>query len=597
MESQLGSRDTAHENVTAASPQMQRVHRWTRPFGEMNDEDVVRVLEHRPFSAMCARPEDAHQRRFMSFNVPITIFGIVKNDCRFRSIRSGEFVLRKNDYGNSAFIVLDGKLRCFVHSDVPEPWLGRSQSKMLGFPAAVGNMIKSSLFPNPPEYRSEKYGKGPEQEIGAKVSQAQLEELLDESKFRSETYVPGDLFGESGAMYRTPRSATVIAEEPSVLLEMRWQGLRDLMHISDAFSEHVDSLYRERTLQGRQRLPAEFDQLPNDRLPEIEFETYGKFDEWSYDYLSLSPDERQKVVESEQIIVEEGTYPNSVVVVASGFARESRRQGSGHQTLSYLASSQVFGFAEAYHNWKNPENAIPWQRSLRAIGYAHVLKIPIHLVEDFVLPSMEAKGECKGIANSLAERPEQRGFSSARDRIEGDAMEFFVENRLINGRQTMLIDMDRCTRCDDCVRACASVHDGNPRFLRQGRMYQHLVAANACMHCADPVCMIGCPTGAIHREQTHGQVVINEESCIGCSTCYQNCPYDAIRMVPIRDRSGSFFLGAAGPDRGKPIYKATKCDLCIDQPTGPACVRACPHDALVRVDMRDAKVVSAHVDS
>ena len=36
-----------------------------------------------------------------------------------------------------------------------------------------------------------------------------------------------------------------------------------------------------------------------------------------------------------------------------------------------------------------------------------------------------------------------------------------------------------------------------------------------------------------------------------------------------------------------PILKATKCDLCIDQLGGPACARACPHDALVRMDMRD----------
>ena len=39
--------------------------------------------------------------------------------------------------------------------------------------------------------------------------------------------------------------------------------------------------------------------------------------------------------------------------------------------------------------------------------------------------------------------------------------------------------------------------------------------------------------------------------------------------------------------RGAPVMKATKCDLCIDQPGGPACQRACPHDALERVDMRD----------
>ena len=43
---------------------------------------------------------------------------------------------------------------------------------------------------------------------------------------------------------------------------------------------------------------------------------------------------------------------------------------------------------------------------------------------------------------------------------------FLVEHRFVNGTASMLIDLDRCTRCDDCVRACAVAHDNNPRFVR-----------------------------------------------------------------------------------------------------------------------------------
>jgi len=110
------------------------------------------------------------------------------------------------------------------------------------------------------------------------------------------------------------------------------------------------------------------------------------------------------------------------------------------------------------------------------------------------------------------------------------------------------------------------------------------MVANACMHCADPVCMLGCPTGAIHRVREGGQVAINDETCIGCATCATNCPYDNIRMVDIRDKSGNFVLDE---NTNAPIMKATKCDLCFDQPGGPACQRACPHDALVRVNLND----------
>ncbi len=91
-----------------------------------------------------------------------------------------------------------------------------------------------------------------------------------------------------------------------------------------------------------------------------------------------------------------------------------------------------------------------------------------------------------------------------------EMIEFLVEERYVNGTATMLIDLDRCTRCDDCVRACAASHDNNPKFIRHGRVQNGIMVANACMHCVDPVCMIGCPTGAIHRESIEGQVVIND---------------------------------------------------------------------------------------
>lgn len=154
----------------------------------------------------------------------------------------------------------------------------------------------------------------------------------------------------------------------------------------------------------------------------------------------------------------------------------------------------------------------------------------------------------------------------------------------------MVIDNNRCTRCDDCVRACASTHDNNPRFLRHGPLSEHIMMANACLHCADPVCMLGCPTGAIHRDLLEGKVVINPVTCIGCSICANNCPYNAIRMVEARDRSGGLLIDQ---ERNQPIQKATKCDLCVEQPSGPACERACPHDAMKRINLNDLGELAA----
>ena len=51
------------------------------------------------------------------------------------------------------------------------------------------------------------------------------------------------------------------------------------------------------------------------------------------------------------------------------------------------------------------------------------------------------------------------------------------------------------------------------------------------MHCKDPECLTGCPTGSIFRDQS-GYVEIDVDTCIGCFDCPTQCPYDAITMVP-----------------------------------------------------------------
>jgi Fe-S-cluster-containing dehydrogenase component len=225
--------------------------------------------------------------------------------------------------------------------------------------------------------------------------------------------------------------------------------------------------------------------------------------------------------------------------------------------------------------------SISLRHSLRAIGYLSTVVIPTPLFESLVL-ARDPNAKSGKFAKLTAGEPEEN--------MEPSQVAFLVEGGFVNGTATMLVNLDRCTRCDDCVRACASTHDNNPRFLRQGPIHGNIMVAHACMHCQDPVCMIECPTGAISRQQDEGVVTINDQTCIGCATCSRNCPYDAIRMVEVRDARGKFIR--ATKDQ-KPIVKATKCDLCVEYSGGPACQRACPHDALVRIDMANVDSVTA----
>jgi Fe-S-cluster-containing dehydrogenase component len=208
------------------------------------------------------------------------------------------------------------------------------------------------------------------------------------------------------------------------------------------------------------------------------------------------------------------------------------------------------------------------------VGYVDVLRIPIDVLRTTILPN--------AIGSKRLDSTKPNSNGDERPVLEPRLLDFLADHRFLNGTQTMLINLDRCTRCDDCIRACAATHDNNPRFVREGQIHNQLMIANACMHCVDPVCLIGCPTGAIARDAETGTVRINDRTCIGCATCANSCPYDAIRMVEIREPGGAIVLDEATK---QPILKATKCDFCAGQLTGPACQHACPHDALERIDL------------
>ena len=147
-----------------------------------------------------------------------------------------------------------------------------------------------------------------------------------------------------------------------------------------------------------------------------------------------------------------------------------------------------------------------------------------------------------------------------------------VELNLYNSQNVLLIDLDRCTRCDECVKACATAHDGVARFTRDGPRLGHYLVTMACRSCTDPKCMIGCPVGSIRRKDS--LEIHIEDWCIGCERCASQCPFGNINMVE---------LTAPVARPAAPALRATVCDLCAGF-DGPNCVYACPHDAAIRVN-------------
>jgi len=559
---------------------IRRPERWGVPFSaEMTKADVDRVLTCAPFEKL-----DPKQ-----FRGKVTLRGILNNDCRIVRYPRGDLIVRLGDWGNSAFFIMSGVARVNLSGDgsLPTEVLGRQRVAHKSLFERLAQMWNS----REPEVRKvDDYRADPRLGVRGDGQETRIylqdvSAVLDE--YRTVALEPGQFFGEQAALGRTPRQATVFAEADTEVLEIRWQGLRDLMRRDEGIRNHIDSVFRERALRSFLHNTRIFQHVDADELAQLvqeaRFETYGQYD-WAGSFKRMVKQGLDTDLAQEPLIAEEGDHPNGVIIIRAGLARISHAYAHGHRTVGYLSPGQIFGLNEIAEGWRS-STPKPLSHSLRAIGIATVVVLPTPIVEQLLLEKHEKRQHqdrsAKPRGDSFASRP-----SEDIARVNVDFVEFLVQNRYVNGSATMLIDMDRCTRCDDCVRACAATHDNNPRFLRSGPIQDNIMVAQACMHCEDPVCMIECPTGAIHRDLDGGQVVINDRTCIGCSACANNCPYNAIRMVEVRHQDGDFIRDET---KHVPIAKATKCDLCLDQWGGPACQRACPHDALVRIDMREVK--------
>jgi Fe-S-cluster-containing hydrogenase component 2 len=184
-------------------------------------------------------------------------------------------------------------------------------------------------------------------------------------------------------------------------------------------------------------------------------------------------------------------------------------------------------------------------------------------------------------ASAIAEVAQGRRQIAAQllARVHQVSLEDFLDQDLMQAQNLLLLDLDRCTRCDECVKACIATHpDHVPRLMRDGLRFQNYLVATSCRACMDPLCMTHCPVGAIRRKGSSLDIVI-EDWCIGCCNCAQDCPYGAINVTDLGSTLDPFKPGSEGVAR-KP--KAVVCDLCREYPE-PNCVRACPHDAAIRI--------------
>jgi CRP-like cAMP-binding protein/Fe-S-cluster-containing hydrogenase component 2 len=233
-----------------------------------------------------------------------------------------------------------------------------------------------------------------------------------------------------------------------------------------------------------------------------------------------------------------------------GTFRKRHRPGGPETVLAYLSRGDVLGemgviarqprtaTCVAYVH-PRPEGPGPdggkWRREAEHVELVRISEQTFWQLLD-AAPALRKKME-----QLIAERKqsEQRlQVRAGEDGAEGLLSGRAAELGLIQGQKLMLIDLDRCTRCDECVQACVNTHeDGRTRLFLDGPRFGKYLVPTTCRACLDPVCMIGCPVGSIHRGDNR-QIVI-EDWCIGCGLCATNCPYGSIQMHDVGIIPGS----------------------------------------------------------
>ena len=383
---------------------VERPQRWEVPFGDaMRDEDVDQLLTVSPFA-------DIDAGRFPQ---ALSLRGILKNDARVSRYQAGDIVVREGDYGNSAFFILQGKVNVVLEGLDPAA-LGRLPSEKRGVLQSLASLWRNPRLPEVREHvRQQSDLIGSNRPAAADLAQTRVflqdvPRLLEGA--RSVSLEEGEIFGELAALTRTQRSATVLADGEVFLLEIRWQGLRDLMRRTDALRQHIEQLYRENSLRVHLRETPLLAQLPAEQLEIVAdatiFETHGDF-EWHASFDAPKDGTPQDAIVGEPLIVEEGTPCEGLVLVRSGFARLSHRYGHGHRTVAYLGKGQVYGLRESIENFRTGQ-PVAQSNSLRALGYVDVLRIPQQVMEQHVFPAIseqQLQGGCAKTCGAMLGAP------------------------------------------------------------------------------------------------------------------------------------------------------------------------------------------------
>jgi CRP-like cAMP-binding protein/ferredoxin/MinD superfamily P-loop ATPase len=497
------------------------------PTGALTNKSVVKTV-------LPGEPVDVDELQQIAYfqKVSGTFLELNKNAVVRRRYRKGEIVCREGEYGSTAFYILEGQAEVFLATPLAHV---TTQGGATGFLSKLSSRLMGRK-----QDRREEEGNRPSIPIDAPVDLPYDNPVA--------TLGPGDLFGEMTCMSLYPRSATVRAATDCVMLEML-RNVLDIIQRNKTLKAQLDANYRKRALDDHLRSVPMFASLTQDFIDELRSKValvrYTKGD----------------------IICRQGDIADSFYLVRLGFVKVSEPHPGGELVLAYLGRGSYFGEIGLLGQGR---------RTATCTALDHVELVRIHADEfhEMVEQFPDVRRSLEQLAQDRVQQNRQRLTTAT-----STPLDQFLTQGLMEAQSLLVMDLERCTRCDACVRACADAHDGVTRLVREGQRFENYLVATSCRHCRDPLCMVGCPVGAIRRRNS--LEVIIENWCIGCGLCAKNCPYGNINLHPFPVMEND----PAHPGHQIAVVKqkATSCDLCLEH-AEPTCVYACPHDAAHRVE-------------
>ncbi len=276
-----------------------------------------------------------------------------------------------------------------------------------------------------------------------------------------------------------------------------------------------------------------------------------------------------------EVIFKEGDAGDALYVIRRGSVKISQKDAHGVDvTRAYFSAGHYIGEIALLSD----EDARRTASVAAVVGCETIL---IQKTDFRALIATDPRVEER--FRALAELRKIGDATHDHNRKQGAVLDFMFGEGITDASNVLVIDSDLCVACDNCETACAATHDGDSRLDRGGgKFFAAVQVPISCRHCENPLCMLDCPPDALTRKPD-GEIVIRD-SCIGCGNCSTNCPYGVMTMTHEKDKRFDLLAWLGLRKRKEGPARAAKCDMCSSLSGGPACVRACPTGAAVRIN-------------